>query len=405
MESEKIINKNINYSLNVAASKINSLRITEQNETVIRVYDNGFIGIAGAKGKADENDLFAKAKEALNSGVQYPEMLDENKKRTEDVTKVIVKPEEFVGKFKRLISRLSKTYPDFIFSNKINMDTSFASYENSKNTSYSYAYNSLDISLCIKDKASANIMDAFYGASIKNVDEDGIVEDVGRLYKAYYNKLPMPDEDLPIIIDFSTTSYIARHIVADLYMQGASLFAGKLGEKIFSDKLNICVDHTPGNKRGAPFFDCEGATIQGDKFYFIKNGVFTNLVTCKRSAKRYNLPVSGCGYSDFTSVPSFGLVGYNTDLDEKPLSKIAGGRAIYIADTSGGDMTADGTLGLPILLAFLYEDGKLIGRLPEFSIGGSIFDVLGKNLMGVCKTDFYTQDNDNVIVSRFNINR
>lgn len=404
MESEKIINKNINYSINVAASRVDSLRITENDETVIRVYDGGVIGIAGKKGKADEAVLLSEAKAALKNGVPYPEKLDENKHRSESARKVVVEPENFVKTMKSLVSRLSKTYPDFIFSNKINMDDSFISYSNSKNTSYDYSSFSLDIGLAIKDKASANIMDTFYGATITDkYDEDVIVSDVGNILSAYSNKIQMPKEELPIIIDIGTTSYMTRHIIADMYMQGASLFNGRLGEKIFSDKFSICGDHTVGNKRGIPFFDFEGSTVENDKFYFFKNGVLSGLVTNKRSAEKYNLPISCCGYSNFTSVPSFGLMGYAMDVTEPSLKNLVGGRAIYVSETSGGDMTADGTLGLPVQLAYLYEDGKLVGRLPEFSIGGSIFEVFGDNFKGVSYLDFKKGEKEKAIVTKFKI--
>lgn len=407
MESEKIITKSTNYSINVAASKVDSLRITETSETVVRVYDNGFIGVAGKKGKSDEAALYEEAKEALKDCVPYPEMLDGNKTRSESARNVVVKPEDLVKTMKHLVSRLKDTYPDFIFSNKINIDDDFISYENSKNTSYDYSSYTLGISLAIKDKASANIMDAFYGADIKDkYDENAVVDDVGSVLSAFSNKIEMPEEELPIIIDPSVTSYIARHIIADLYMQGASLFNGKLGEKIFSDKFSIGVDHSVGNRRSVPFFDYEGTTLENDKFYFVKNGVLCGLVNCKRSAQKYNLPLSGCGYSDFTSIPSFALLGYTMDVTAPSLKELVGGKAIYIADTSGGDITADGVLGLPVQLAFLYDNGKLVGRLPEFSVGGSIYDVFGDDLKGVAKLDCFTADPDEkVMVTKFKINK
>ena len=49
---------------------------------------------------------------------------------------------------------------------------------------------------------------------------------------------------------------------------------------------------------------------------------------------------------------------------------------------SGGDTTPDGHFATPVQLAFLLEDGKLVGRLPEISIGGNFFDMLGKDYIG-----------------------
>jgi predicted Zn-dependent protease len=35
-----------------------------------------------------------------------------------------------------------------------------------------------------------------------------------------------------------------------------------------------------------------------------------------------------------------------------------------------------------VQLAYLLEDGKLVGRLPEISVGGNFFDMLGKDYIG-----------------------
>ena len=88
------------------------------------------------------------------------------------------------------------------------------------------------------------------------------------------------------------------------------------------------------------------------------------------------------------------------------LSDIVKGKAVYVAVTSGGDMTPDGTLGLPVMLAYLYEDGKLLGTLPEFSLSGSLFDVFGKDYLGAAENDIFSFANkEKVLVTKFKFNR
>ena len=87
------------------------------------------------------------------------------------------------------------------------------------------------------------------------------------------------------------------------------------------------------------------------------------------------------------------------------LKTLVRGKAIYIAVTSGGDMTPSGDVGLPVLAAFVYEDGKLLGRLPEFSLSANIFDLLGKDLIGVAKNDAFAYADETLIVANCKINR
>ena len=64
-----------------------------------------------------------------------------------------------------------------------------------------------------------------------------------------------------------------------------------------------------------------------------------------------------------------------------------------------------GDFGLPVLLAYVYEDGKLLGTLPEFSLSGIVFDVLGGDLIGIVKNDVFSFADETLIVSKFKINK
>lgn len=406
MLNEKLTEKTTSYGLNIAGGVVDSLRVKEDLKTVVRVYDGGKIGIAGRIGEGDDGELLEVAKEKLALNIEYPCNLTENQTRSELTAKTVIKPTELVKTIKKLIARLNAAYPDFIFSNKINMEEYEKVYENSKNTKYAYSCNYLSIGLVIKYKASANIMDLFYGAEADYYDEDAIVRDIGKLLNVYSTKLPMPDEELPVIAPNETVRYALLEMVAEKYASGSSLFKDKLGEKIFSDKVSILTDRSPAQaQNGVSFFDNEGVVCKDDKFYYVKDGVFCGLATYKRSAEKLDLPLSGGGYSDFDSVPSASFMGVKVTETAEKLNDIIKGKAIYVVYTSGGDMTPDGTLGLPVQLAYLYDNGKLVGALPEFSLSANINDFFGKDFIGAAKNDVFEYCDEKVLVAKFKINK
>lgn len=57
MIKEKYIKNLKEISINIVQSNIKSVRKKDITKTGFRVYDNGFIGIAGAVGKIDEVEL------------------------------------------------------------------------------------------------------------------------------------------------------------------------------------------------------------------------------------------------------------------------------------------------------------------------------------------------------------
>lgn len=403
MEHEKLTYKDTSYSVSVSGGKVDSLRVNENLKTVIRVYEDGKIGIAGRIGEGDDKALFEEAKAKLSQNIAYPCALTENGRREVDRLKEIIPAKDYVKTIKKLIARLNKCYPDFVFSNKINMGDEEIVYENSKNTKYVYKGSEIGGALVIKDKASANIMDLSYGFVKNCYDEDKIVRDIGKLLNVYHKKVDMPVGEVPVIINtMEVLQHGAQHLVAELYVSGSSLLSGKMGQKIFNDKVNILTDR--GNEeRSLAFFDAEGAVNEDDKFYFVKDGVFSGVATYKRSAANFNLPLSGGGYAPFDEVPQTSFQGFKIQ-ETDSLKNLVKGKAIYVFITSGGDMTPDGTVGLPVQLAYLYDNGKLVGRLPEFGIQGNLYDFLGKDFIGVARDETFEFGDDSVLVAKFKIN-
>ena len=405
MQNERIITRSTSYCANLAASRVESLRINEDMEKVIRVYEDNKVGIAACVGDEKDESLVSRAKEALKQGIPYPCAL-QNTVRHEDGRKPILPEKDFLKTALHLAERLKATYPDFIFSNKVLMGEETTEYTNSAGSDLSYKGNYFVLFLVIKAKTSANIMDLSYGAVQNRFDEDEIVSDVGKLLNVYFHKLPLPEEDLPVILSPEVASFALREMTAEGYMNGTSLFKGKLHEKVFNEKFSLFSDRTPGNTRCVSFFDGEGTVKEGDKFYFVKDGVFEGLSTCKRTAAMFSLPLSGTAQSGFDSVPSGGFGNVTVEATHEKLSDIVKGKAIYIAETSGGDMTPDGTLGLPVMLAYLYEDGKLVGALPEFTMNASVFDFFGKDFLGAAENDIFTfAGKEKAVVSKCTLNR
>lgn len=71
--------------------------------------------------------------------------------------------------------------------------------------------------------------------------------------------------------------------------------------------------------------------------------------------------------------------------------------------SSGGDMTGSGDIGMPVQLAFLYEDGELIGRLPELMLSGNIFEILNQGFIGCAQTGPFCYSEEPVMACRMNV--
>ncbi len=384
MKTEKIINKESSRCLNVAANEVTSLRINNKVENTVRVYDKGCIGVEGRLGKADLDEMSRSAQEKLQQGIAYPETHDEAIVMDVDSVKEILKEEQFVSSIKGLVARLAKENPEFIFSNKVLLNSSQSTYQNSDGTSLSYKGNQLLLEFALKYKGSANIMDEFYGCESDYFNEDEICRDVKSKCDAFLKELPHVAEDEGTVIgDFEPLQYAMQHLLADLYFNKASLFDGKLGQKVFHEKLNIRVNRDPKEQLNLPFFDAEGVVNENFVNYMIKDGVIERLLTCKKSASDYGVENLGAASANYDGVPSFGISGLEVENTAEDLGKLVQGTAVYVTVTGGGDMTPSGDFSLPVIVSYLYRDGELVGRLPGFTVSGNIFSILGDGFIGV----------------------
>ena len=79
---------------------------------------------------------------------------------------------------------------------------------------------------------------------------------------------------------------------ARMHLEGRSFLTGKLGQKVFSDKLNIYDDAYDDNWSGLPF-DFEGLPRQS--IQLVRDGVLTNLVADRWTAEKMDIQPTGHG--------------------------------------------------------------------------------------------------------------
>ena len=390
MKVEKIVIKESNRCLNIVAGKVESLRINNTTENTVRVYDKGCIGVEGALGDANFAELEQKATDKISQGIAYPETHETAQTLYIDTTANIIDERDFIPTISHLLDRLTHENPEFLFNNKIMLNSSDDTYTNSDGTKYTYKGNQFIISLTIKYKGSANIMDEDYGCESDYFDEDQICHDVKLKCDAFLKQLPHVEEDeVTVIGNYEPIQYALQHLIADMYFNNASLLAGKLGKKIFNKKLNMTINRSPDKQINLPFFDQEGVVNKDYVNYIVKNGVLERLFTCKRSAAQYNTENLGAANAGYNSVPNMGAGGFDVENTAESLSELVKGKAIYLSVTSGGDMTPSGDISMPTMVAYLYENGKLLGKLPEFAISVNMFDLLNDNFVGVCEKGLF----------------
>ena len=383
MEKEFIKETQHSITLNVTAGQIDSYRELEKTTGTVRVYENGCIGVAGCLGEPDEEALTAQAKEALAFGIPYPCRLEGAAEIIETHDREIVPAAELIPVMTGFLARLGAQCPKMAFTNKISLVHWKKEYRNSLGRHLLSAGASLSIALIGQNRGSGNLMDMAFAWQGDDFDADMILAEFKRQYDAFYIPADIEAGRLPVVaMPQDLFGAGLQHFIGDLYAAGASLLSGRLGEKVFSEKLTFCDDMNPDSSFETCFFDAEGCAAKDYRPVLVENGVLKSLLTTKKTAEQYGLPNPGTADAPYDGVPSVGFHGCFLARTAESLKELVPGKAVLMIIASGGDMTPDGHFATPVQVAFLLEDGKLAGRLPGISVGGNFFDMLGKDYIG-----------------------
>lgn len=393
-------------SLTIVSSEIQAIRRKNTVRTACRIYKDGKIGIAGCIGKADTNELYKSAEQNLEYGIDYPVEPTKNVSSDIKVESCTISDSELCSKIDLVLKELTNLHPDFTLSHKVNLNRLELAMENELGMNLKFSDRNINIAFLLREKGSSHIMNTAFGVTTRNFEPDKIIKACSEHIKAYSNVLPFPKEPLPLILQTKLLAPIfQRDLSAKLMGTGSSLFQQQMGKEVFAKNFSLKIENDP-KETFAPQFDMEGVITPENVSYLVKDGVLIRPYSDKRTSAMYGYENTGCGEGAYDSVPTLGPADIKIQQSDKTLKQILNGQmGLMVVFAEGGDFTPDGEYASPVQLAYLTDGERLMGRVPEFTIKGSIYDIFGKNFMGVSSDKIYIHNNERLLVTRMNIER
>lgn len=391
-------------ALNVTQSKIDSVRKKNITKSGCRSYDNCYIGIEGTLGEPME-ETWKIAEKNLDKKIPYPYEPEKNKKRIRDLRNAELTSEVFMVKSEELLVELRKRFPEFIFSNKIKLVETELTLSNDAGLDYRNIDRYAEVGLIVKHVDSVNIFDTFVGYAGRTFNEEQILSETKEQYEAFKRTVEIPKEEkIQVIVGFQEIAKkFYESLNGEALGRNVSIFKDKIGTKAFHEDFTVYEDRSEENY-GVPFFDFEGSTLSGDKMALIDHGNILHGYTDKKNAAEFKMPNTAAAGGSYDDVPALGGGHMSVKPSDKKLTQLLGGRdSILMVMMSGGDCTNEGNFASPVQMAYLIKDGKMVGRLPEFAVSGSIYDMFGKDYIGQSADKPYFSDH--VIVMNMQITR
>ena len=212
-------------------------------------------------------------------------------------------------------------------------------------------------------------------------DEYDVAELASRAAQRAITKLaarPAPSGELPVIIGPGGGGVMFHEacghgLEADLIAKGASVFAGRLGEKVASELVTLVDDGTMAGEWGRFAVDDEGRPAQRN--VLIENGVLVDYMWDGLRARAEGRQSSGNGrrqsyrHLPMVRMTNTYLLG-GTSRPEDILEDTETG--VYIAHLGGGQVnTATGDFVFGMTEAYLIENGRITEPLREGNLIGN----------------------------------
>jgi len=380
-------------ALNVTQSKIDSVRKKNITKSGCRVYDDGFVGIEGTLGEPAQ-ETWEAAEKNLGRKIAYPYDPEKNRKRIRDSRNTELNNESFMARSDELLGELRKRFPEFIFSNKIKLIETEVTLKNDAGLDYSDIDRYAEVGLIVKHVDSVNIFDTFIGYAGRIFNKEQIISETNEQYEAFKRTAEIPGGDkVQVVLGFQEiAAKLYESLNGEALGRNVSIFKDKIGKKTFHEDFTVLADRSADNY-GVSFFDFEGSTLPNDRMALIKNGYILHGYTDKKNAADFNMPNTASAIGNYDDVPALGGAYLTVEPSERKLEQLLGGKnSILVVMMSGGDCTNEGNFASPVQMAYLFKNGKIAGRLPEFAVSGSIYDMFGADYIGQSSDKPYFSD-------------
>ncbi len=380
---EKYVLHAVSSSVGIEENRVCSFDKRDQTFMSFRVQEEGILGVHFQQGEMGDEEGYARARRNLSLKRPYPYEM-ETGSRSRDKTERVLTDRQLMEITREALEHLSSRYPDFTFNGGFSQRAMYSGQENDRGLNYSYRDCTTDFDLSFKHRDSRELSDGGFSIGQRDFDMEKLYAMADNYLAAYGTLLELPDEIIVQTQYYGLLGYLTSNLNAESMSLGTSLLSGRIGEKVFSEQFSLAHDVSENECWNIPFFDGEGVTWPGDRLPYIENGVVLRGYADKRTAAKYGVEHTGSAFRSYADIPGNGNVNLRISRSDKTIRELLGGRLTVVPlRCDGTTYNEKGELIMPVQMAYLSDGERLLGRLPEFTLVSSMFEIFGDDFIGV----------------------
>ena len=378
------------------ANQLKTCTVAETKGTAVRVIRNGKLGFAASTDDTVMDKLAANALESAAYGDEAPFSFPDSKPapavRTFDKAVADLPIARLVEIGKEILDLVLPVEPNARCNVSLERSLVSASIRNQKGLDVSFKTSPLSLGLEI-DRIEGDDVLILYdqlGTTLWDKDYlDFARRLVEKLKKARTITSIKPGK-MPVLFAPTGTLALALPLSQGLngkeVYKGTSPIAGKVGEKLFDEKIIVVDDGTIDGKFASASYDDEGVPRRLNAL--IEKGVLQGFIYDLKTAAQSGVETTGNASRQLFFPPEPSFTNFVIRPGQTPLKDILAGmdEGIIVEDVLGigqGNIIS-GAFSNPLALAFKVERGEIVGRVKDLSIAGNVYDLL-KNVAAISK--------------------
>ncbi len=380
--------KTRSLTISLENGRIEKVKCDESSGKAFRVLKNGFWGFFSTNEEIDDEEGIKRAEENAK-GKGRSEVCEIEAKGGKFVLKPKIDPndvsiEEKVG----LMREVEKTLKDdFIVSTKVVYIENVREFEYRDSSGVEVRYEVPRIGMIVQAVAKDKTLQ-FYSKRIfkpagyeifgDNVFE--MAEEVKNVLKGLINARSPPSGKMKVVVDPSLGGVFIHEafghaVEADHVLQGSSVVADKIGEKVANDCVNVYDDPTLREFGFYPFDD-EG--VEAERRVVIENGVLKSFLHSRETSALLN-GRPGNARAQGLDFPIVRMS--NTFIDEGELSfeelLEEAKDGVYLVGSRGGETNpATGYFQFNAQFGYVIRKGELAEMIRDVSLSGNTLEIL-----------------------------
>jgi predicted Zn-dependent protease len=376
-------------TVKLEANEITSVKNSDIQRYGVRRFENGRQFQTSRLGEASGERLITDTKEWGGPGVPHEYGFAP---AHEESRAGIAVAQDHLAEFEDCSIDLAKRNPQFVFTGKCSVNNGRVDLTSNYGLKLQTSGGSCDWYVTYQRKGSGNMMDGFLFESTAKPQIRREFENHAEFLRAQMTEAAIKGGRMPVLLvdSLAPLAKLRQSMVINRYKEGTCLFAGKLGEQLFSPQVTLLDRAYIPESGNNQFFDGEGVVRSNDDHTLIEKGKFIGLQSDLRFGKKFNSPSTGNGVRAYNGGVTLGSRTLCFAKGQKPWREIVRGldRCLVAVITAGGDSNDLGEFSTPVQLGYIFEKGQLVGRAPQVTVKTALTDYLGKNLIAAASDSF-----------------